>query len=378
MMRAEQGRAKPPELPKRRGRKKKEESPIEMEGLRDASELAADTDTGNDDAERKRESAEMIENKIEGMLQQKEVNLRNPALSESMASKINAEIDKNVTELRGRLPAKSGKKNGNGKSSRAKEMAERVDERMGLDEESEAALAAFRNTLEKKRAAAEEDADIVTSAPTMEKLGIKPMKDSERPTPEQVGEGRKKMRAEREAGLEAMEKMLLAKEQSENEEKMRAAAAQEAEDAFFARGEKMSAAHQAGETIEKNAAEMDGERGEQRQRLAERAELLRAELPGLQNAVTAAERRLHREFGIADADAEMTKRASSGWESVKSFFGGLFSKKESMKNAALEDYRRLRDRHSDRQEELNETENRLNRPEQVAQAMKLKAERRKP
>lgn len=344
-----------------------------MEGLKDVSELAAETDAGNDNAEQERESAEMIERKIEGMLQQKEVNLKNTALSESMATKINAEIDKNVADLRGRLP----KKNGNGKSTRAKGMAERVDERMSLDEESETALAAFRDKLGKKREAVE-DPDVVTSAPTLEKLGVKPMKDSERPTAEQMEEGRKKMRAEREAGLEAMEKMLLAKEQRENEEKMRAAAAQEAEDAFFARGEKMTEAHVGGETFPKNAEEMAGERGEQRQLMVERAELLRAEIPGLQNAVTAAERRLHREFGIEDADEEMAKRAKGGWETVKGFFGGLFSKKERMKNAALEDYQRLRDRFSDRQEELNETENRLNRPEQVANAMKLKGERRKP
>ncbi len=362
MMRAEHGRAKPPELPKRRGKKKKEESPVEMEGLTDASELRSEPANETNDRESGvvlrdgGESAAALTRKMEQMAEQKEVNLKNSALSESMAKKINAEIDRNIEEL--------GRK---------------------------------RDELE----------GIVTSAPPLEKLAPKSRKakPAAKPGPRKAGEPPRtyeEHKADLEAAFENLEreanrdtlvdveipkKMASAAEEHESVDvDLAELNEQAAEDAFFARGEKISAAHEAGEELEATETERLGQRRQDRHEgrsqdqslLEERAELLRAELPGLQNAVTAAERRLHREFGIQDADAEMTKRASSGWESLKSFFGGLFSKKESMKNAALEDYRRLRDRYSERQEELNETENRLNRPEQVAQAMKLKGERRKP
>lgn len=417
-MRNEHARAKPPELPKRRGKKKTEESPVEMEGLRDVSELAAETGD-NDNAEaanreeheaRMNETSAALSKKIEDMTKQKEVNLRNPALSEAMAEKINAEIDKNVADLRERIAAKPEKK-GRGKSSRAKDMAERVDERMSVDEESEAALAKFREDLEKKREGTkDDDADIVTSAPKLDKLISKGPKAPKAPLgPRKKGEAARtyeESREDLEKAFEMLEKsaekpkevdidLTELNEQAEQrdtivdadmESRMKKEGGDDIEQEFFKRSEQISAAHEAGEELEATETERAGQRKQDRfegrskdqELLYERKDLLEREIPGIQNAVTAAERRLNREFGISDADAVLQARAESVWESAKGFFGGLFSKKEKMKNAALEDYQRLRDRLTDRQSELQETNNRLTRPEDIRRAQQIKGERRRP
>jgi hypothetical protein len=360
MMRAEQGRAKPPELPKRRGRKKKEESPVEMEGLKDVSELA--NEAANETADRESgivgknaESAEALTRKMEQMAEQKEVNLKNSALSESMAKKINAEIDRNIEEL--------GRK---------------------------------RDELE----------GIVTSAAPIEKLVSKAPKAKKAPLgPRKAGEAPRtyeEHRADLNEAFDNMEReanrdtlvdveipgrMNKAAEEHEAVDVDLTELNQEAtEDAFFSRGEKIGAAHEAGQELEATETEKAGQRKQDRfegrsrdqELLAERAELLEQEIPRIQNAVTAAERRLNREFGISDPDETLRGRASSVWESAKGFFGGLFSKKEKMKNTALEDYQRLRDRLTDRQSELQETKNRLERPEDIRKAMQLKGERKKP
>jgi hypothetical protein len=388
-MRSERGHSAAAEEPKRRAPRKKKEATVEMEGLVDASALEeAGVNDNGDSAEiielrpSGGDDAASLERKIDDMNRQKEVNLKNPALSESMAAKINAEIDKNVAELQAR--AATGKKSGRGKSRGKSAMAERVDERMALDDESEAALAEFRAKLEKKREEVKgDDEDVVTSAPPLDKLVSKATLEKKPPTREEVAEGVKKMREEREAGFAMLEKKILDKERQEKEEQARAAAEKETEDAFFARGEQIDTAHEGGDELVATETEMAGQRKQDRfegrsrdqELLAERVGLLQEEIPRIQNALTASERRLHREFGIADAEEESMKRTGA-WESAKSFFGGLFSKKEKMKSAAIEDYRRLRDRLGDREAELNEAQNRLNRPEDVRRAQQLKGERR--
>jgi hypothetical protein len=241
------------------------------------------------------------------------------------------------------------------KAARANGMAERVADRMALDEESEKALAEFRANLEKKGAEAkfpEKDRDTLVDE-------VMDVRDDE-----------------------------LLPDVADNT----------AEQAFFAKGEVMDQAHTAGKSLEyRNKAERRGDAGAERHEMAQEAEALRAEIPAMEQQFARAEQHLDQMLAgrtlsaeeqrmLGDekvitpgkrVDAFMGARSKGGFaEKAKSFFGGLFSKKTRELNHAIELYASVRDQFNEKQSRLNELDNRLNSPEAVRQAMQLKAERK--
>lgn len=297
------------------------------------------------------DAADVLTKKIGDLARQKEINAKNTGLSESMAARINAEIDKNIGELQAKLGKKSLKE------ARIAAMEKRVDAAMlREDEEAEG---------------------VFTSAPALETMTRKGGKKKAEKSEGQPGAELDEMRKVREQELDDIEQLVLIREKMRLEaEKAAATEQKKTEEDFFAKGEAIDAAHASGADRSRSAAERRGDAGEERYQMAERAAALRGQRPALEEQLARAERVL-RGQGVKDIDETMAKRAAGGFmEQVKGFFGGLFSKKTRELNNAMALYASIRDAYNENMAELNEIDARLNRGEEFRRAMQIKAERK--
>lgn len=149
------------------------------------------------------------------------------------------------------------------------------------------------------------------------------------------------------------------------------------EQAFFAKGEVMNQAHEAGKTLEyRNKAERAGDAGAERAEMAQRAEQLRSEMPAMDQQLSRAEKVLS-DLGVKDIDAMMADRAKGGLlGKAKGLLGGLFNKKTRELNRAMDLYASIRDQHNAKAEELGKIEMQLDPTERQKAMSRIAAENR--
>lgn len=148
------------------------------------------------------------------------------------------------------------------------------------------------------------------------------------------------------------------------------------EEAFFARGEAMDAAHTAGETLpmnaaEKQAAENDTLRAEREMRAALQADIDRAAA-----GVKQAAEYLRATHHVDDPMAALAERATGGtWGKIKGFFGRIGKAELQAKERALDTYDRMGRNLAEMQARANEMDMRLNKPMMVRESKRISAER---
>lgn len=223
----------------------------------------------------------------------------------------------------------------------------------------------------------DEDEDVVTSAPTLESLGV----SKEGPKGSGLSEDEKRdfARARREEALAAVERDVLAKEKAAADAKAKETAEKDLEDAFFSRGDKMTAAHQAGETMGKNAAELRADASDETLAMRTERDRLAMDLTDLESRVARTGRTLRDTYGIGDPVQALADRAKAGaLGKAKRLFGGLFSRASRDHEKALDIYDKVSNELAEKRSRFNELSNRLERPEAVRAAMQAKAERNQP